>query len=216
MSMMEVGADRGRFAVPVGARDASDFFDTLYCLTPRDLDRLPQGSEPAMMAAAVLLAAAQEFAVNALADLFPFWRQPVSDRVALAALAFAAVGVERGCAGELPGRPRFDAINGGLEIICGFAQGVSGADYRAELAQLAQMFDGARRNGDADEPARLMRSALMDLLIHAAHLPAHGLRIALLVRAAVERLQQELVPVTAERLIACWPDATHCDKQAGG
>ena len=214
MSMMEVGADRGRFAVPVGAREASDFFDTLYCLTPHDLDRLPQDNEAALTAAAVLLAAAQEFVVNALADLFPFWRQPVSDRVALAALAFAAVGVERGCASELPGRARFDAINGGLEIICGFAQGVGGVDYRIELAQLAQLFDGARRTGDPDEPARLMRSALMDLLIDPAHLPAHGMRIALLARAAVERLQQELVPVTAERLVACWPDATHCDKSA--
>src|SRR5687768_4174612 len=108
MSMMEVGADRRRFAVPMGVRETSDFFDTLYCLTPQDLDHLPQGSEAARIAAALMLAAAQEFVVNGLAELFPYWRQPVSDRVALAALACAATGVERACASALPGRARFD------------------------------------------------------------------------------------------------------------
>ncbi|HEV2568632.1 hypothetical protein [Sphingomonas sp.] len=212
MSMMEVGAERGRFAVPAGVRDTTEFFDTLYCLTPQDLERLPDGDEAALTAAAVLLATAQEFVVDGLADLFPFWRQPVSDRVALAVLAFTAIRIERASARELPGRARFDAINGGLEIICGFAAQVAETDLRPELAYLTHSFDAARRSGLPDEPARLLRSALMELLVDPAHLPAHGMRVALLVRTAVEWLQQDLAPAAAHRLAACWPGtATDCD-----
>lgn len=211
MSMMEAGSGRAQFALS-GLPFGSELFDTLYCLAPQDLIRLPGDDRRALTVATVLLAAAQEFVVNSLAPLFPFCRQPVSDQLALAAFACVAVGVERACAPQLPGRARFDAINGGLEIICGFAHHVGGIDYRRDLAQLAQRFDMARRSGDTDEPARLLRSALMETLVDAAHLPVHGTRISPLIRGAVEQLQQELIPLTAERLIACWPDgATDCD-----
>lgn len=213
MSMMEVGAERGQFAIPVGARDTTEFFDTLFCLTPQDLTRLPDDNEAAVTAAAVMLATAQQFVVDELADLFPFWRQPVSDRVALNVLAFLATGLERNCAGDLPGRERFDAINHGLRLICGFAAEIDGVDRRGDLAGLAQRFDAARRAGDEDSAALLMRAALMELLIEPAHLPVHGLRVVLLVRAAVERLQGDLLPWAKQRLIACWPhDATNRDK----
>ncbi|NNM76232.1 hypothetical protein HJG53_04850 [Sphingomonas sp. ID1715] len=211
MSMMEVGAGRGRFIVPGNARETTEFFDTLYCLEPQDLGKLPHGSDAAQTAAAIMLAAAQEFAVVALADLFPFWRRPVSDRVALASLAFVATGIERACASERPGRERFAAINGGLELICGFAAGLDGADRRLDLAFFAQSFDAARRSAMPDESAQLMCDALMELLIDAAHLPDHGMRIALLIRTAVERLQ-DLVSIAAGQLVACWPnDATDRD-----
>lgn len=212
MGMMVIGADRSSFAIPAHANDASDFFDTLYCLTPQDLDRLPQHNQTVLTAAAVLLAAAQEFVVEGLAELFPFWRQPVSDQVALAVLAFAAIGVERACLPDLPARPRFDAVNGGLELICDFAGAISGTDHRPELTRYAQTFDAARRTGDPEELARLMRCALVDLLVDQAHQRQHGMRISLLVRGAVERLQRELIPAAGERLVACWPNgATNCD-----
>lgn len=204
MGMMVVGADRSSFAIPIEATDSSEFFDTLYCLAPQDLDRLPipatcPDRDAVITASAVLLAAAQEFVVVALADLFPFWRQPVTDRVALAAIACAAVTLEHRSAAE---DALFPALDGALESIAALAERASGVDWRPLLADYADRFDQALHLGGPDEMARLFRCAITDLLIDPIHQRYHELRIALLVRDATERFERDLLPEAGVRLRA--------------
>lgn len=205
MSMMDVGA-RESFAAPAPLGDGSEFFDTLYCLTPQDLAACP----PPGMA---LLSAVQGFIVEGLADLFPYWRQPVTDRLALAAVAFAAVELKRRCAASLPGARLFDVIGGAVDAVAVLAQRCGVIEAQATLSLYADMFERAAAIGG--EAERLLRSALLDLLIDPAHLRDHGLRIALLARVAVERMQREFVTDAAGRLILVAPRAaTNCDKFA--
>lgn len=215
MGMMVVGADRSSFAIPRDAADNSEFFDTLYCLAPQDLDRLPIAAgytdrDAVLAASAVLLAAAQEFVVVSLADLFPFWRQPVTDRVALAAIACAAVTLEHRSAGA---GTHFPALDGALESIAALAERVSGVDWRPLLADYADRFDRALRVDGPGEMGRLFRCAITDLLIDPMHQRDHGLRIALLVRDASERFERDLLPEAWARLHC--PEATNRDNIRG-
>ena len=172
MSMMLVGSDRACFDQADGGR--TEFFDIFYCLSA---EQLAAPADPSGTAAAVLRRA-QAFIVDDLAPLFPYWRQPVSDQVALASIAFVA---------------SFLQVNGARigRILGDVVAETAGYDYRAPLAQLTRVFAALRQAHGGPGVARQFGALLIELLIDPSHLDTHTTTIDRLTNAAVDSVESK-------------------------